>query len=589
MRTFSHWLAELSPADSLDIYRELARSHALEGGDLGKKILLLIERANYRALCEFEIDYSDPSLTAHAVKHCRQALAFFQKLPDLEIGIDKERVGLGKFLEAEELCKSTNSFLKLYRKGDIQIRPCVASVFHSAQRKIARVLGPVPRFEDLDLRFGPGATRRTRKQDASIRRKLAESIQCSEDLLPYASALLEQVPHLSAIHATDSRLEERIDYDADGGFSIITEEVDSVPVEITPAKLSFVPKNAKTHRSICVEPGLNAMFQLGVGDYMAKRLAAFGVDIRDQTLNQRRALEGSLTGELATLDLSSASDTVSHEIVFELLPLDWASFLNRGRSTRVLLPSGKEMRQQKFSSMGNGFTFPLETLIFWGLASACCDQESDATVYGDDIVVPVKAYDLLVEVLTVAGFKVNREKSYRSSPFRESCGKDYFSGIDVRPTYPRGWVSGQALFKLHNFYVRQGDQDRADRVRGYMNPRYVIYGPDGFGDGHLIGDHPRRLPESLRKRGYAGYLFDTYVSVARRDDQPLPSDWSIPLYTVYRRSAERVSVPFGVHPYVYRGTIDIAPLPLPNKGDVKVLTLPGQDGYKKISIYTLGA
>jgi hypothetical protein len=646
MRKLPHWLEELSPSESIDLYRELAASHAREGGPIGARILRLIERDDLRGLCEFEMSYRffgvlsdvvldylrvkenpleddiielygedavslefvvpehdddrhaiDPdelqrleALFAARVSACRQALAFFQKVEHLEIGVDKEEVAFGKFLEAEELCKESNAVFRAVRRGEFQFSQRVAGVLHSAQQKIARVLGRVPSIGELNLRFGPGATRGTKRKDASVRRKLAERLQCSEDLFPAASYVLEEMPPLVDIHSVLDRTDE------DG------HEWSRVELEVIPAKLSFVPKNAKTYRSICSEPGLNVIVQAGYGAWMAKRLAAFGVDIRDQTVNQRRAKEGSLTGALATLDLSSASDTISREIVYELLPLDWAVALNRARSSKVLLPTGQVLRQEKFSSMGNGFTFPLETLIFWGLASACCSKEKDATVYGDDIIVPSNVYPLLVEVLVAVGFEVNLKKSYATGLFRESCGKDYVLGTDVRPYYPRGWVSGQSLFVLHNFYVRRGDLERAERVLKFIHPALQIFGPDGFGDGHLLGDHPRRRPLKYDLRGYCGYFFDTYVTRTSKDAVPLErGEYVVSLYSIYRRSAEDWEFlplvqkgmssgdPYWLK-YQHRGlgTCGPAPLPLPEgKDGVKALPLPGVAGYKKITVYTL--
>ena len=618
MRKLSHWLEELTPAESLDVYRELAYSHAREGGAVGRQIMRLIERGDFRALVEFELNYLDPAWTPHAVKQCRQALAYFQKLKYLDIGIDREALALKKFLEAEELCRQTNEVLSACRDGLLSWPNRVNSVFHAAVRKIAHVLGETPSLSELDLRFGPGATRGVKRKDASIRSKLAETIQCSEELLPIAGMLLGELPHLASIHQLDG---ERIEMHTSREGELCADEWVSVPVEIVPARLNFVPKSAKAYRSVCTEAGLNVMFQLGVGKIMAQRLAAHGVDIRDQSLNQRRALEGSLTGALATLDLSSASDTISREIVFELLPLEWAELLSWGRSSKVVLPSGKTITQEKFSSMGNGYTFPLETLIFWGLAAACCDRDSDATVYGDDIIVPTDKADLLREVLHYAGFMVNVGKSFSEGPFRESCGKDYFRGFDVRPLYSKEWVSGQSLFVAHNFYVRSGNFEMASEVESLIHPDLKLYGPDGYGDGHLLGEFRRELPHRLRSRGFEGFFFDTFTTKQRKDIRPnAPGDYILPQYVIYRRSDSRdtfiktLAFQAGFDSDEYSGNrpgtrsirdlvrdarhrlVVDAPLPLnfapPVKGEKqshKVLTLPGVDGYKKITIYTLGS
>lgn len=596
MKSSSHWLENLPSTASLDLLRDLARSHAEEAGPYREILINLIHRADFRKLCEFEIDYALDGLTPHAVKHARQAVAFFSKLRYLDIGIDREDVGMRKFLEAEELCKETNLRLRARRAGTLGFPARVDRVFHSAQRKIRRVLKDVPSLEDLTLRFGPGSTRKTRKADASIRRKSAEGITCSEEFFPLVKAMLRELPHLSSENASLSWVDE------DG------DEWDRVSIELYTSKLSFVFKNALSFRLIGIEPLLNLMYQLGYGIEIAKRLAAVGVDIRRQEPNQLRAKEGSLTGALATLDLKSASDTVSLEIVYELLPLDWAHVLSRGRSGKIELPSGNIVQQEKFSAMGNGYTFPLETLIFWALASSCCNDESDVSVYGDDIVAPSDRYDDIVEVLRYAGFMVNEKKSYKTTPFRESCGKDFFEGIDVRPFYQKEWISGRSLFVLHNWYVRDGDFTRAKFVVDRIHPSLRIYGPDGYGDGHLIGDcdRTRRTPRQA-ERGYGGYFFESFTTKSRKELRKeldtRRGDFPAALYTIYMRGEKKDGSPVpslaessNACPQgeLFVDVIErelISPItPIPDSdSNEKEWTLPGSDGYKKIKIYTLRA
>ena len=88
--------------------------------------------------------------------------------------------------------------------------------------------------------------------------------------------------------------------------------------------------------------------------------------------------------------------------------------------------------------MGNGFTFPLETLIFWALTASACEGDVDSvSVYGDDIICPRERADDVIDTLTMCGFKINLEKSFVEGPFRESCGCDYYKGIDIRPFYKK--------------------------------------------------------------------------------------------------------------------------------------------------------
>lgn len=598
MRCSSHWLETLPENDSIDILRDLATSHAMEAGPWRDVIVSAIRSQNFRLLCELEIDYSLEGATAHCVMHARQALAFFSKLRRLDIGVDRESVGMSKFLEAERLCKESNDRFLARRNGTLGFPARVERAFLLARRKISRVLGDVPSLDQLTLRFGPGSTRKTRKADASIRRKCAEGITCSEELFPVVKQLLRELPHLSSENAVLSRIDE------DG------EEWDTIPIEIETSALCFVFKNALTYRLIGVEALLNLVYQLGYGVHMAKRLAAFGVDIRRQEPNQLLARKGSLTGALATLDLSSASDTVSREIVYELLPVDWAHVLARGKSAKILLPNGQTVIQQKFSAMGNGFTFPLETLIFWALATSVCDRVSDVCVYGDDIICPSDRFDDVVEVLTYAGFNVNKKKSFKTGPFRESCGKDYFEGIDVRPFYQKEWISGQTLFVLHNWYVRHGDDVRAKEVMKFIHPALHLYGPDGYGDGHLIGDHPRRRTAAQQRKGYGGYFFETFSTRSRKEDNsklqdPKKGVFPAALYSIYMRGEtspgfptkaaldddasfyEVLTTPL-LNEVIDREIVSpVTPVSVDPQGS-KTWQLPGFDGYKKIKIYNFG-
>lgn len=572
MRTLCVWNEEYNPVDSLELQRKYALHHARRGGHIGRHIGGLIEASDYVSLCAYDLSYRE-DCTPDQFYQCRQALAFFQKAEFLDLGIDKEAVAWQKFVEAESLCRETNLIFRSWSRGEFYFPLDVESVFYRAQRKIAKILGEVPELSQLRLRFGPGATTRTKKLNACAREKLQAGVACSEELLPYASCILEELPVLTELLNTRKGVDDN-------------DELASVPVEVTTGVLSFVPKNAKTYRAIVTEPVLNGLLQLGIGDYLTGRLRAFGVDLSDQTRNQRLAREGSLTGALATLDLSSASDTISRELIYHLLPLDWAVFLNMARSRKVRYKTSV-INQEKFSSMGNGFTFPLESLVFYALTSACCEDTSNVSVYGDDIICPSDAAPLVMRVLHCAGFKVNTEKSFTEGPFRESCGADYFRGFDIRPYYQKHLVSPASLFVLHNFYWRTAEYEMASVVLSDIHPSLRIFGPDGYGDGHLLGDWKPRPHK--RDIGYSGYLFDTFTLRNRRDTRPnQPGDSVLPHYSIYIRDLVPMlgrlekrsgfTSPFKIYE---------VPEAQARRGEALSCTLPGSKGYKKISIYTL--
>lgn len=214
--------------------------------------------------------------------------------------------------------------------------------------------------------------------------------------------------------------------------------------------VTWVPKDRKIDRSIAIEPRMNLFLQLGMDHIIRTRLKRFGCDLDDQSKNQNLARIGSLTGKYATLDLSAASDTISLTVVEELFPPVWVEAFKDLRSpSGSLRSSPSTFNYEKLSSMGNGFTFAVESLIFLSACFAalkCCELHSgiekgvvslhdDIAVYGDDIVVPVFLETRLRDLLHYCGFSVNVEKSFSTGPFRESCGSDYLLGIPVRPFF----------------------------------------------------------------------------------------------------------------------------------------------------------
>ena len=588
MYAIKRWDEEMSTGDTNGLLQLLSTTLlsriSSQSAGLRDTITACINSGDYGSLCGLELDYSRLSV-ADAIA-LRQVLAFYTKRVDLDMGVDRRQVAWKKFLEAEGLCLRTNTLFRGVAEGTFSWFPRVEHVLHIARQKIAHILGPVPSLSELKFRFGPGATVNVKKRDASPRMKLSAPLQCSEDLLPGVTELLAEMPWLTMKNTVGQLLEELMGFPEDA-------EPSTVSLDIVPGRLCFVPKNAKTDRAIVNEPGLNVMYQLGIGRFIAQRLKRFGVDIRDQSYNQRLAREGSLTGALATLDLSSASDTIAYRLVLDLLPIDWFVLLDNGRSSTIEA-KGREMRLHKFSSMGNGFTFPLETLLFYALAKSAVEvdamarpllddawgEESRVNAYGDDIIVPSARAEFVIRVLTTVGFVINPDKSFVDGPFRESCGADYLRGIDIRPSYVKDRLSGAGLFQLHNFFVRKGDEELAGLVLLAIPPRLRLYGPDGYGDGHLLGEW---LPKPHRRDlGWSGYTFDTFTFKARKTFCALPGDFVYPCYSIYITGEGLQNEP---EDPVGMGT-DSPPATYDKRGLLRDVR-PGRQGYKRISIYTL--
>lgn len=201
--------------------------------------------------------------------------------------------------------------------------------------------------------------------------------------------------------------------------------------------LFTVPKNTTIDRCAAKEPDLNMFAQKGIGNLIRKRLKWHGIDLNDQSINAKLAQIGSRDGSLMTIDLSSASDSVSTRLVFETLPVDWFLLMNDIRSPYTEI-DGELHENHMFSSMGNGFTFELESMLFWAIVRSVTyftGTRGAVSVYGDDIIAPSSVYEPLVQALSYLGFSVNPDKSFHEGPFRESCGKHWYNGYDVTPFY----------------------------------------------------------------------------------------------------------------------------------------------------------
>jgi hypothetical protein len=190
--------------------------------------------------------------------------------------------------------------------------------------------------------------------------------------------------------------------------------------------------------------------------------------------------------------------------------------------------------------MGNSYTFELESLLFFGITWAVCNLLGlpcdQLSVYGDDIIAPAAARTKLQAVLQELGFTVNTEKSYSDGPFRESCGKDYFKGFDIRPFYLKGNWRASDLCAFHNFLKRTGWEHIFDStvkdLRSLIPEGLRKEGPDGYGDGHLVSDNWVARPHN-RSRGWSGFLFSTWVNKTKRIRKPVAGDAILPFYSIY--------------------------------------------------------
>lgn len=382
-----------------------------------------------------------PSVTSESFRDQYLLKEVLRKYPKFSLGVDTQIAALDSFRADEVANAETNERLS---RHDVE-NPHVRQIFSSASRKAVTVLGKFRSDWLLEgVRFGPGATTRLGGKSANVKEKLSGTPHVSMSAFRLAEAVVDASPQWAArlgVSPCEDAYVPSGDYSDLRMKKFVLSELDT---------LTTVPKSAVTDRTIGIAPCMNIYLQLGVGYHMRKRMFPWGINLNDQSINQRRAREGSVTGRLATLDIKSASNSVTKGLVWHIVgnhshaaqyfDPTWYRVLEITRTQGCWL-DGKPHEYELFSAMGNGFTFELESLIFWSLAMATCETLAlppDCSVYGDDIILPVEAVDLFTEVLDYCGFRLNADKSFWSTDgpiFRESCGSHYLDGKDVTPFY----------------------------------------------------------------------------------------------------------------------------------------------------------
>lgn len=350
------------------------------------------------------------------------------------------------FRQCERTCAETNVRLNSFLFGMLDHPDDVAISDFIADCKlfISQTLGPVPLW--LEPKFGPGATFNDRGSLTTIPDKMSSQ----PTVTPGGSFLVPLLRDTAWFRALYER-------------NVSCSE----PSVVLGNRFTTVPKDATKRRGICIEPSINVSLQLAVGAHMKRRLLTRGLDLKGgQQLHRKLAQQASLDGLAATIDLSNASDTVAYNLVKLMLPKPWFELLDTLRSEYTRL-NQKWVRLHKFSSMGNGFTFELESLIFAAIIHGCGGKiGTDSFVYGDDLIVPTDLVKALLPALSYFGFTPNKRKTFVDGPFRESCGGDFFKGQAVRPHYikelpnePQDWI------KLANGLRRVGNSNPHDPGR----------------------------------------------------------------------------------------------------------------------------
>lgn len=273
------------------------------------------------------------------------------------------------------------------------------------------------------------------------------------------------------------------------------------------AKQIQVPKTNSINRTITVglPAQISAQFQVDSG--IRASLRRVGVDLdKVANLNRLKAYVGSVTGHIATLDMSSASDLISVGLL---------AYLCKGNShteelfkdvmcTRSAFLRGADGHHywvQGVDGMGNPAVFSLESAIFlavnlWFFTWSAYGPREPAYVsvgkptfhwlgkdwpvalfasFGDDQAPPEgPPIEDWGRVYALLGMQVNVDKSFGlhidSWPtFRESCGADFDDGRYVRGFYlkTRRPTLRDAV-RLYNFFtIHYGASEDLKRSKLY--------------------------------------------------------------------------------------------------------------------------
>jgi len=219
-----------------------------------------------------------------------------------------------------------------------------------------------------------------------------------------------------------------------------------------PVRVITVPKTLKTPRIIAIEPtamqyAQQALLRSFVSAVKEDDFLYSAIGTDDQNPNRVLCRKGSLSGDLATLDLSEASDRVSNQHVLALLE-GWpllSEAVQSCRTRKADVQGHGVIRLAKYASMGSALTFPVEMMVFLTVVFLGIERELSSPltpkliesyrgrvrVFGDDLIVPRDNVLSVCDELTAFGHVVNVDKSFWTGRFRESCGREYYDGEDV--------------------------------------------------------------------------------------------------------------------------------------------------------------
>lgn len=260
-----------------------------------------------------------------------------------------------------------------------------------------------------------------------------------------------------------------------------------------------VPKTWKKLRGISAEPIELQFFQHAIFNRIDALFTTNSwwrqrVDLHDQTKSRKLAIAGSLYDNLATIDLSAASDSVTLELVKQVFKGTKLLYWLLGTRSTYSVCDEQTVRMRKFAPMGSACCFPVECIVFTLAAQVASDRTYIAglddrptvRVFGDDIIIDGYAAHELIHILEELGFTVNTDKSYTSGGFREACGAEAYRGDEIQPLrYKRldwdpstqsssaGSIS-TSLSYINSLYLRGYHTTREYLLHGLLHSKITV-------------------------------------------------------------------------------------------------------------------
>jgi hypothetical protein len=445
----------------------------------------------------------------------------FKRTKQMESLLKKFRFEQDAFTDDELSEKTLNSFLeeqlRLHRP-----MPLKASGFRVLQRArviAQRILGEFPGDEVIEnVQFGKKSSIGCSLANAYLDIKLSDkaAFTGTKDTTAY---FLDQVlpgdPVLSRILKTHdfSALEDQLSLDY--------------------LNLVEVPKTWDKYRLITPLTLIGLFYSYGIGRVVQSRLADVGLDIKRLQQRHRKLVEEfSRTLTHVTADLSVASDSITSELLNRVLPRAWYKAL-RKTFVRHLNVNDTSFSSASVLPMGNGATFPVETLVFYCILKAIGElttrkRKKDVySVYGDDCIYPGRIHKYVEGVFPQLHLKLNASKTFTSYPFRESCGADFYRGQDVRPYFLKGDSCELTSIRYEAFLykVYNGLTARWDPLEIRDTLTWIL------SELSMVSRGIKRVPPSFPD--YSGVKVDNIHSIPL-DYKLLP--W-LPLYVQYRHGS----------------------------------------------------